>query len=631
MNSINSNIGQISKTKDWEFYISTKLNFSYNINFSPDYFGLGKTIGKHSFNFNYSPGIQQKFIFSSGRKAIISDSIQNFYTSLNYFQKYGTAYNFNLNENLGFGFSLNYFEQNFTEEYPTYYSDSSSNQTIWQINEDEISKNFWKGDFGISYGVLENLIFSISTNNLLILKDFDKEDNSSDFLIRTNKYNLKENKSVIIGTNFNPTEKINLKLNYETTSSFIFGTNILFPFTNSNIVFGTTIFHDKYQKPIIAGILSNLSYSNKLYSITISYLKYFGNRNKSKSVNDFNQYQIHNIQHNYFSSDRLFANLNIALSFQKDQFVKFLDVEIIDAIYPTFNENYINQPFAKAKVLNLTSNRISVKPASFIENLNNDKIYSPEASINPNDTLEINYYTVFENDKKDFSKDIISQAEFYLFTSTENFDDNFQKPILIKDKNSWNGEVKNLKYFVERDLEFSKNYTNKILNSYKDLLKQKSEIKDFTSLQILFNSFCKEMIYVSDRRTSTDHVQFPKETISAKGGDCDDLSVCFSSQLESIGIQTAFIDYKPKESIGHVTLLINTKLSPQKSELISINERKYFVRKNIDGIYEIWIPIEVTSLTNFEDAWNLGAEKFYTEAIDNFGLAKSIVEIIDTN
>ncbi len=137
------------------------------------------------------------------------------------------------------------------------------------------------------------------------------------------------------------------------------------------------------------------------------------------------------------------------------------------------------------------------------------------------------------------------------------------------------------------------------------------------------------MNYVSDRRATVDYVQFPNETIDLQGGDCDDLSVCFSSLLESIGIQTAFIDYKPTDGIGHVTLLINTNLIPKQSRLITINDRKFFVRKNVMGKDEIWIPIEVTSLTNFKDAWNIGATKFYTEAIDKFGLSKNRVEIID--
>ena len=84
------------------------------------------------------------------------------------------------------------------------------------------------------------------------------------------------------------------------------------------------------------------------------------------------------------------------------------------------------------------------------------------------------------------------------------------------------------------------------------------------------------MQYVSDPRSSTEYVQFPTQTIEVAGGDCDDLSVAFSALLESIGIQTAFVDYKSEEKISHVNLLINTKLKPEEAELITQNDKKYF-------------------------------------------------------
>jgi hypothetical protein len=47
------------------------------------------------------------------------------------------------------------------------------------------------------------------------------------------------------------------------------------------------------------------------------------------------------------------------------------------------------------------------------------------------------------------------------------------------------------------------------------------------------------------------------------------------------------------------------------------------------GNDEVWIPIETTSLTDFEAAWNIGVEKFNREALIEMGLAIGKVEIID--
>ena len=63
--------------------------------------------------------------------------------------------------------------------------------------------------------------------------------------------------------------------------------------------------------------------------------------------------------------------------------------------------------------------------------------------------------------------------------------------------------------------------------------------------------------------------------------------------------------------------------------MITQNDTKYFLRKNDDGNEEIWIPVETTSLDNFNNAWNIGVDKFNKEAIGNLGIAKGTVQIID--
>jgi hypothetical protein len=152
---------------------------------------------------------------------------------------------------------------------------------------------------------------------------------------------------------------------------------------------------------------------------------------------------------------------------------------------------------------------------------------------------------------------------------------------------------------------------------------------DFYKAKFIFNALIKKLTYTSDPRATAEYVQYPKQTIELKGGDCDDLSVCYSSLLESIGIETAIVDYKSSDYLRHVNVIFNSKLSPQQASLITENDSKYFIRKNESGDDEIWIPIETTALSDFETAWSIGSEKFNSEAISDFGLVKGTVEIID--
>jgi len=94
-------------------------------------------------------------------------------------------------------------------------------------------------------------------------------------------------------------------------------------------------------------------------------------------------------------------------------------------------------------------------------------------------------------------------------------------------------------------------------------------------------------------------------------------------------LQTALVDYKADGDIRHVNILFNTKLNPNQAKLITQNDTKYFVRNNSDGKSEVWLPVETTSLTDFNTAWNVGVEKFNKDALSDLGIATSYVEIID--
>lgn len=112
-----------------------------------------------------------------------------------------------------------------------------------------------------------------------------------------------------------------------------------------------------------------------------------------------------------------------------------------------------------------------------------------------------------------------------------------------------------------------------------------------------------------------DYVQFPRDTLRLKSGDCDDLSVLYSAGLENLGIETAFIDVP-----GHLLLMFNTGLPVDKRDAISL-QRDLLVEHNDS----IWIPVETTMIsTTFSEAWAEGARKF------NVWQAKQRLKIIST-
>ena len=64
-------------------------------------------------------------------------------------------------------------------------------------------------------------------------------------------------------------------------------------------------------------------------------------------------------------------------------------------------------------------------------------------------------------------------------------------------------------------------------------------------------NFTLHKIVKSDDPIMHDH-PWSFMTIVLKGGDCDDLSVAFCSLLESVGIQTALVDYQGNGDVRQV-------------------------------------------------------------------------------
>ncbi|HLQ26516.1 MAG TPA: tetratricopeptide repeat protein [Acidiferrobacterales bacterium] len=98
-----------------------------------------------------------------------------------------------------------------------------------------------------------------------------------------------------------------------------------------------------------------------------------------------------------------------------------------------------------------------------------------------------------------------------------------------------------------------------------------------------------------------DTVQFPRETLKVKSGDCDDLSVLLSAGLENLGIETAMIDVP-----GHLFMMFNTTVAEKNKDAISLQDDLLIVRN-----HEVWIPLEATMIAaSFSESWTEGARRY---------------------
>jgi DNA-binding beta-propeller fold protein YncE len=105
----------------------------------------------------------------------------------------------------------------------------------------------------------------------------------------------------------------------------------------------------------------------------------------------------------------------------------------------------------------------------------------------------------------------------------------------------------------------------------------------------------------SEKSSSVDYLQCPRDTLARKSGDCDDLSLLFAAAMENIGIETAFVDVP-----GHVFVMFNTGV-PEKDK----STLGFPVQQLVTYEGSVWIPVEMTMVgSSFTRSWQKAAEQY---------------------
>lgn len=615
--STETNPTNFSSVKDVAIGVLFGMEFASQTASSLYAIGIAKTFGGSNIFLRYSPGFFKEFTLLKNQSIVGNDSSDiSLKTDLKYQEYFSAGYSYKISEKLSGGFTLKYFKEEFSQDaIGAVFSDSSL--SLIRENETETMK-LWNVQFGADYLLTPSLRLSLSASNFFNMKNGSLSETNKAFELRTPK-------NVRIAVYAQPFQSVEVNLLYETIKAMQVSVGKTFLFGKISSSLDCTYFSDFS----LNGIQPSLAFQYGNICAAVSGLIYFSDIQKTASLADLTSTGISNLLHNKYSNNKVMVNLSYLLNTKQEKLVQFVDVTVANSIFPTFTERFVDEPFAVARVVNLSDKPVSVKPSSKIDKINSELIYSPNVLVQPKDTVSIPFYTVVP--EQYFSaKHEISFANFYLTTENREADDDLQKPLLINSSNAWDGEVSNLRYFVKKDFDFSAAAAKRLLSKYKNELDTTDNVLlNFLQAKILFNEIITGMLYVADPLASNDRVQFPHETIDIKGGDCDDLSVCLASFYESIGIQTAFVDYRTNEQSRHVHLLFNTNLSPAESNLITQNDKKYYIRKNSLGEEKIWIPIETTERSNFMNAWEKGVEIFSNEALDQLGLAKGTVQIIE--
>ena len=105
----------------------------------------------------------------------------------------------------------------------------------------------------------------------------------------------------------------------------------------------------------------------------------------------------------------------------------------------------------------------------------------------------------------------------------------------------------------------------------------------------------------SENTARVDYLQYPRDTLVRKSGDCDDLSILYAACMENIGVGAALVDVP-----GHVFIMFNTGIPAREKSTLGFPNSQLVLHGGT-----VWIPVEMTLVgSSFPRAWQKGAEQY---------------------
>lgn len=389
---------------------------------------------------------------------------------------------------------------------------------------------------------------------------------------------------------------------------------------------------------VLEGFSVGIGWTYEFVSLDASYLGFTdkSTRKGEGILDEFDPADITRIDLNPYTSDRVSLSIRAMFGKVRESLARIESVEMLGGIYPSAAEALAYRPVGRARVKNTSGKPIQARVGFVVERYMDEPTETAPVYISPGETLEIPFSAVFNDRLRGVERMVVSDGQvFVTATPAEAFDDRTKTPVLIHGRNAWSGDVYALRYFVTPDDPEVLRYSRDVLLQERSVLDSvPRELESFTRAQVLIGTFSGKLMSMADPRQSADYVQYPAETLRHRSGDCDDMTVLFSSLLSSIGISTSFVEVLPpgEPERNHIYLMFDTGLSPKFGHQISTNPKRFVVRRNKNGGETIWIPIETTVANRgFDAAWSKGAQQYFDDVELGLGVVKGWVKVIDVN
>lgn len=287
-----------------------------------------------------------------------------------------------------------------------------------------------------------------------------------------------------------------------------------------------------------------------------------------------------------------------------------------EGIFPVFYQYYDEHPIGSVTVKNgekasIEDLRISVFIKGYMDT---PKVHTVSGSIGKGETREIDMYALFNNSVLDITEGTKVAAEIGLEYTVkgETKSSSRTETFRLENRNAsvWDDDRRAAAFVTARDplvLRFSKNIVSLLRET--EMQSVDGHLRVAVALHTALSRH--GMTYVVDPKTpyeqfvndkmAVDFLQFPRQSLEYRAGDCDDLTILYSSLLEALSIDTAFITVP-----GHIYLAFLLEMTER--------EARSFFSSTDDLIFRddgVWLPLEITLVgRSFSEAWSTGAAQW---------------------
>jgi tetratricopeptide (TPR) repeat protein len=314
------------------------------------------------------------------------------------------------------------------------------------------------------------------------------------------------------------------------------------------------------------------------------------------------------------------------------------DIEIqqieINPIFPIFQKYYDNHPLGRLSIVNKGRDVITeVAVGFFVHNgyMDAAKTCATIPQLKPGEKATVDLYALLSDRVLGITEATKVPADIRVTyaQSGGKEETTHTETIRLYDRNAmtWDDDRKAAAFVTLKDpavLRFSKQVAGMVREKSSGMVNQNLRI----AMSLFEAMSLHGMKYVVDPKTphtdssrndsTVDFLQFPRQSLDYRAGDCDDLSILYCALLESVGIDTAFITIP-----GHIYAAFSLGIRPEEAA------RSFTTTGDMIFLEDqAWVPVESTMMGEpFLRAWQTGAKE-WRENVD--GKTASLLPMNDS-